>query len=236
MRIKAVAVAAVAWAGLALAAAHGKDILILPEAAKPQVKEEKATAVANDPAEPPLKVEVSFGNSYQDARLIREVRRGGGARGGAGAAAQAVTVASSARGTMFTLNTPGTWQGSAKMTFTQGAPPMRFKVKLARMPAYDLQALTLSSDSLSLAVGGVTAGGTTKYFDAKGKEQERAEGAAYVVQASRRANGEIEIDLRRNAGAKLGKALSVSWTGNLNNGVFFGRGGGFGGGAVMIKD
>src|SRR5262245_22774042 len=113
MRIKALTTAAVVWAGLGLAAAHGKDILILPEAAKPQVKEEKATVVANDPAEPPLKVEVSFGNSYQDARLIREVRGGRVVRGGArAAAAQAVSVASSARGTMFTLNTPGTWQGS----------------------------------------------------------------------------------------------------------------------------
>jgi hypothetical protein len=232
MRIKTLTMAALAWAGLGLVAAQGKEIVILPEAAKPDVKEEKATAVPNDPAEPPLKVEVSYGNSDLDARMIREVRTGRVVRGGARAAAdKTVAVASSARGTLLTLNTPGTWQGSAKLTFKDSAPPMRFKMKLARMPGYDLQALTLSSDSLSLAVGGVTSGGTTKYFDAKGKAQERAEGAAYVVQARRRANGEVEIDLRRGAGAKLGKSLSVNWTSDLNNGRFFG-----GRGGMIIKD
>ena len=58
------------------------------------------------------------------------------------------------------------------------------------------------------------------------------EGAAYTVQARKCANGEIEIDLRRGAGAKLGKTLSVGWTGDLNNGRIFlgGRGG------VIIQD
>src|SRR5262245_12567392 len=105
MRIKTLTMAALAWASLGLLSAGAKEIIILPEqpAQKPAAKgDAKSAAVANDPAEPPLKVEVSYGKDGNE-RLFEA--RGGRAvvRGGREAAAQAVTVASSARGTVLTL-------------------------------------------------------------------------------------------------------------------------------------
>src|SRR5437763_1636829 len=79
-----------------------------------------------------------------------------------------------------------------------------------------LSALTLSSGSVSLAVGQVTTGATTKYFDSKGRAQESSVGAAFIVTAKRGDNGQVDIELRRGAGAKLGKSVSLSWQGQTN--------------------
>jgi hypothetical protein len=158
----------------------------------PAPKRPAAKAPVSDPAEPPLNVEVSSGNS-------------------------GVAVASGARGAAVRFSTPGSWQGSAGVTFKNAAPPMRLTLTLARMPNYDLQSLTLVSGNLSLAVGPVSAGATTRYYDAKGKAQGAPEGAAYTVTA-RRWDGELDVEVRRAPGAALGKALTVSWQGNLNYG------------------
>jgi hypothetical protein len=109
------------------------------------------------------------------------------------------------------VNTPGTWQGTAKLTFKGSAPPMRFTLKLARLPNHDLGELTLTAGALSLPVGRVTASATTRHFDAKGRAQDKAEGAAYTLTARRRDNGEVEVQVRRGPGAALGQALAVSW-------------------------
>jgi hypothetical protein len=85
------------------------------------------------------------------------------------------------------------------------------------MPGYDLGSLTVSSGSLALAVGRVTAGAATKYFDAAGREQAGPELAAYAVTARRYA-GEVDVEVRRTPGAALGKALTVSWQCDLGHG------------------
>jgi hypothetical protein len=144
-------------------------------------------------------------------------------------------VASSARGTTLTLNTPGAWQGAANLAFKDGAPPMRFSLKLARMPGMDLQSLSLKSGPVTLQVGQVGTSATTKYFNAKGQEQQAATGAAYTVKAERRANGDVDVHLQRGAGAALAKTMTVSWVGNTGGG----RLGMIQGGAVqgvIIKD
>src|SRR5687768_14281150 len=93
----------------------------LAPATTPAPKRPPAKAIVSDPAEPQLNVELSFGP----------------------AAAKQVTAA----GTTLKFDTPGSWQGSAGLTFKNGAPPMRFSLTLAKMPNYDLGSLTLSSGS-----------------------------------------------------------------------------------------
>src|SRR5207249_539769 len=117
-----------------------------------------------------------------------------------------------AKGTTLTLNTPGSYRGTARLTFKNSAPPMRLTLRLARMPNQDLGELTLSSGALKLPVGAVGAGATTRHFDARGKGQETDSGAAYTVTARRRDNGTVDVLLRRGPGAALGKELTVSWS------------------------
>src|SRR5262245_1827088 len=64
-----------------------------------------------------------------------------------------LTVASNAKGTTLKFSTGGAWQGSAGLSFKNGAPPMRLKLTLAQMQQYDLGSLTLTSGKLSLQVG-----------------------------------------------------------------------------------
>jgi hypothetical protein len=187
MQSSRLAVAAL-MAGVVLAgAARGEK---MPVPTQPAPKRPASLAPVNDPAEPPLSAEVSSGGS-------------------------GLTVASSARGTTLKFNTPGTWQGSAALTFKRSAP-MRFTLTLAQMPSYNLEALTLTCGKVSLAVGPVSAGATTKYYDAKGKAQDAPEGAAYTVTA-RRWDGEVDVQVRRSPGA----ALTVSWRSDLGWGRAF---------------
>jgi hypothetical protein len=203
---KLMALALCALAALAGAAAAEKLVL----RARPAPQNQRAEAPVSDPAEPPMTVEVSFGAAGAGGPGGPRAARAVGARGGVGSAA--VAVASSARGTTLTLNTPGSWQGTANLTFKNAAPPMRFTLRLARMPSHDLSSLSIRSGSLTLPVGPVGTTATTKYFDAKGRAQQGAEGAAYTLTARRRDSGEVELRLRRGPGAALGKALSVSWS------------------------
>jgi hypothetical protein len=174
--------------------------------------EAKTSDGGSDPGEPTLRVEVSFGNSANGGlpRAGRDTEK-----------TQAVDVVSGARGTVLTLNTPGSWQGSANLTFKGGAPPMRFTLKLARVPNCNLSSLTLSSGSLALRVSNVTVGGgqTTAYFDARGKPQDSATGAAYTLKARRKSNGEVEVQVQRGRGAALGKTLTVGWQCNIQGAV-----------------
>ena len=188
MKRSMLALVALAAAAAAAGAGFGKG---RPLVSSPAPKRPPTKALASDPAEPPLTVEAS---------------------GGAGLA-----VASGARGTALKFSTSGAWQGSAGLTFKNAAPPMRFTLTLARMPNYDLESLTVVSGSLSLAVGAVSASGTTRYFDARGREQKAPEGAAYTVTA-RRWDGELDVEVRRAPGAALGRALTVSWRGNIGYG------------------
>ena len=139
----------------------------------------------------------------------------------AGWAGRPVAVAAGPRGTTLTLDTPGSWQGRAALTFKGSVPPMRLALRLMKMPNYDQEVLTLTSGSLSLAVGPVTAGVTTRYFDARGRAQDAPEGAAYIVVA-RRWEGEVEVQVRRSRGVALGKNLTISWRSNVGYG--YGRG------------
>lgn len=239
MRNMRMTLATLAWAGLIVAGAAAQQaverVQIIGRPAAPAAGPQQAKAVvpASDPAEPPVQVEVNYGNAGVvmagrggiAAPAGRAVVRGRAAA--PAAAGQAVKVASGARGTTLTLETPGAWQGTANLTF-KSAPPMRFTTKLTRMPAYDLQTLNITSGTMTLQVGNVGANATTKYFDKKGQALESGTGAAYTVRAKRTANGEIEVDLRRGAGAALGKAVSLSWAANLNQGrgaIMFGGAG-----------
>jgi hypothetical protein len=192
-------------AALAPVLLTGTRLREIAPVSSPAPKRPAAKAPASDPAEPPLKIEARYG-----AVPVPEQAR------------QAVAVASSARGTRLTLNTPGGWQGQASLTFKGCAPPMRFTLTLARMPSYDLGSLTLVSGKLALAVGPVSATPTTRHFDAAGRAQKAPEGAAYTVTA-RRWDGELDVELRRAPGAALGKALSVSWQSNIGHGHFLGE-------------
>src|SRR5262245_24168685 len=111
MRIGTLTLAALAWAALGLGGASAEKLLQnVREAPRPAAKE-VAKAATTDPAEPPLSVEVSFGNEGNGQRLIREA--GGRVQvlqGGRMGPGQAVSVVSGARGTVLTLNTPGAWQ------------------------------------------------------------------------------------------------------------------------------
>jgi hypothetical protein len=189
MKSSRLAVAALAAVVFAGAASACK----LPALTSPAPPRPAGQAPVSDPAEPPLSAEVSPGGS-------------------------GLTVASSARGTTLKFNTTGTWQGSAGVNFKEGAAPMRFTLTLAQMPNYNLESLTLTSGGLSLAVGPVSAGSTTKYFDANGRAQDAPERAAYTVTATRYAGGEVDIQVRRAPGATLGKALTVTWKSDPGHG------------------
>jgi hypothetical protein len=201
MSAKTLVIAAVAWAALGLAGARAEKRLLELPAVRPAA-DVKSTATSSDPAEPPMQVEMRS-NSSPYGRAVN---------GG-----QKVEVASCARGTTLKLPTSGGYNGSASVTFKNSSPPMRFKMELSRMPSYDLQALTLTSGTVSLQVGAVSSSATTRYFNAKGQEQESSTGAAYTVTARRGDNGLVVVELRRAAGATLGKSLSISWQSNLNN-------------------
>jgi len=223
MRMGKLTIVALAWAGLGVLSARGEKLVEVPvqqvpvqevqvEVVKkdgklikvvrrqPQAGDSKATATSSDPAEPPVQVEMTDSNLYTP-------------RGGL--AAHKVEVTSGAKGTTLKLPTSGSYTGSASVTFKNSAPPMRFKMELSRMPSYDLSSLTLTSGSVSLSVGQVGTAGTTAYFDAKGKAQESSAGAAFTVTAKRGDNGQVDVELRRAAGAKLGKSVSVSWQSNI---------------------
>lgn len=255
MRINRMTLATLAWAGLAVATAAAQQeaqqravdqrLEALGRARKAQPaapnQQAKAPAQASDPAEPPLQVEVSYTNAggVMAARGFAPAGRAGArVAAPAAAAGQAVKVASGAKGTVLALETPGAYSGTANLTF-KAPPPMRFTMKLGRMPAYDLQALNITSGTTTLRVGAVGTSETTKYFARSGEALPSSTGAAYTVQAKRAANGEVEVQLRRGAGAQLGKAVSLSWESNLNRGgvIMFGGAGGMGGpGGIIISD
>jgi hypothetical protein len=194
MRLKTLTLAALAWASLGLASALAEKVLKELPAVRP-VPAEKATTTSSDPAEPPLQVEMSADGYYSTGQ----------------AGARKVTVASSARGTTLTLPTSGSYSGSARLTFKNTAAPMRFTTRRTGLPNYDFSSLRLSSDSLSLEVGQVGTTATTRYFDAKGRPQDSATGASYTVTAKRGDNGQVNVELRRAAGATLGKNLTIQW-------------------------
>lgn len=157
-----------------------------------------AGLAAATPPEPPVKVEASL-NAAAGGRATRGVTAG------------AVETTSGPAGTKLKLATHGSMSGSWSLDFKSGPPPMRFTLTLTRMPNYDLSTLTLTSGKLSLPVGRVSTAAATKYFDAKGREQAGAAGAAYTIQAKRTSNGDIDIQLRRGRGAALEKSLGLSW-------------------------
>jgi hypothetical protein len=192
------------WATVALAGASRGETPrgFVPAPPRPIAK---APATVSDPAEPPVKVEAAYDDE--------------GAVPAPGQARQAVAVAASARGTTLTLNTPGWYKGSAWLTFNNPAPPMRFTIRLAGLHELDLEKLSLSSGRLSLHVGPVTASGTTKYFDATGREQDKPEGAAYTVKARRWSNGQVDVQLQRAPGATLDRGLTVTWRGDVGEGL-----------------
>jgi hypothetical protein len=190
------ALAAVVLTGAAL----GEVVPLVQPAPRPAAK-----APVSDPAEPPMTVEVSYDDRPPGG--VPRTPRGG--RGGW--TGRSVPVAGGAKGATLTLETPGWSQGWASLTFNGSAPPMRFTMRLTRMPNAGLSSLSLTSGALSLRVGPVTASATTRHFDAKGQAQEAEKGAAYTLTARRRDNGEVEVQLRRGPGAALGKELTVSW-------------------------
>jgi hypothetical protein len=153
----------------------------------PAPKRPATLAAVSDPAEPPLKVEVSTGGP-----------------------AKPVTAA----GTTLKFDTTGASHGQANLTFKNASPPMGFTLTLAKMPSYDLESLTIASGSLSLAVGPVSASPTTRYFDARGRALKGPDGAAYTLTA-RRWEGEVDIEIRRASGAAMRKELTVSWKSRL---------------------
>jgi hypothetical protein len=93
---------------------------------------------------------------------------------------------------------------------------MRFTLTLAKMPGCDLAELTLTSGGVSLAVGQVTGNPSTRFFDARGRARDKAEGAAFTVTARRWDGGEVDVEVKRAPGAALGQALTLSWTSNLH--------------------
>ena len=110
MRIRTLLIVGLAWATLGLTAARAeKRALIEREApAKPALQPAKAaTTASSDPAEPPVKVEVSFTSDV----YARTGRVDG----------TAVPVTSGAKGTTLTLTTPGGYNGTAQLTFTNSA-------------------------------------------------------------------------------------------------------------------
>jgi hypothetical protein len=159
----------------------------------------------SDPAEPPMTVLASYDDKAPDGapRIPRGGRTG-----------RPVAVAGGPKGVTLTLDTLGTWQGWSTLTFKNAAPPMRFTLRLAKMPSYDLGALTLASGNVSLTVESVSASPTTRYFDAKGRALKGPEGAAYTLTA-RRWDGEVDVEVRRAPGAALGKELTISWKSRL---------------------
>jgi len=201
--------------GVALSAASGEAPVQLQRgiAARPGAPGPAEKAPASDPAEPPLKVEVSYSSPGAGGPGVGGMApRGIAVRGpGAAAGASSVSVATGAKGTTLTLSTPGSYRGTGKLTFKNSAPPMRLTLRLEGMPNQDLGELTLGSGALKLAVGAVGAGPTTRYFDARGKAQEADSGAAYTVTARRRGDGTVDVLLRRSPGAALGKELTLSW-------------------------
>jgi hypothetical protein len=210
---------ALALFGAALGAAglRAEKPIPPPDARALPAPDVKLPAPTNDPAEPAPKVTVSF--SHEVAAGVADLVVVRGARRPLDTA-RAVAVASSARGTTLTGSTPGMGNGSAALTFKDGAPPMRFTLRLARMPANDLSSLSLTSGSLALPLGRVSTATTTKYFDARGKALDGPTGAAYTVKARRAAgaggNDTVELQVRRAPGARLGKAFTVSWAGHIN--------------------
>ena len=191
---------AVAAAVILAGAAPGERCLLRPLSQPASKRPAGLTAVA-DPAEPPMAVQASCDE--------------GGLRPPQSAwAGRPVAVAAGPKGTTLTLETPTWTQGRAALTFKNAAPPMRFSLRLLKMPPYDQEAFTLTSGTLSLAVGPVSASVTTKHFDARGREQRGPEGASYTVTA-RRWDGEVEVEVRRSRGAALGKELVVGWRSDL---------------------
>jgi hypothetical protein len=212
MRMGKLMIVALAWASTGLLSARAEKLVEVPQVQVEVVQKDgkvikvvrggaqggdsKAAAASTDPAEPPVQVEMTSPGYYARA----------GAAGG-----QKVEVTSGARGTTLKLPTSGAYTGSASVTFKNSAPPMRFKMQLSRLQNYDLQTLSLTSGSVTLQVGSVSTSATTKYFNAKGQEQDTAVGAAYTVTAKRGDNGQVDVELRRAAGATLGKSLTIQW-------------------------
>jgi hypothetical protein len=205
VRISKLMVAVLAWGSLGVASASADKIINdKEEPLKRPVATEKSTATSSDPAEPPLQVEVKYTGAFTGSRV--------GAPPG-----QKIAVGSGARGTMLTVPSHHGTDGTVELTFKNSAAPMRFTTRLTGMPPYDLSTLSLTSGSLTLQVGSLGTAATTAYFDSKGRVQEGAAGAAYTVTAKRGENGQVDVELRRAAGAKLGKSVSISWQSNLDN-------------------
>jgi hypothetical protein len=112
---------------------------------------------------------------------------------------------------MLTVPTQPSWQGSTHLSFKNSAPPMCFTTRLTGMPNYDLTKLRLSSGSVTMQIGPVRTTAATRYFNARGQEQDGPTGAAYIVCAKRGENGQVDVELRRAPGATQGKSLSLTW-------------------------
>jgi hypothetical protein len=180
---------------LAAGAAEAEKRRFVPVPPAPPAK-----APVGDPAEAPVTAEVA----YDDFGVAPAPVPG-----------KRVTAVSSAKATTLTLDTPGWYTGSARLTFKGAAPPMRFTVRLARVHEMDLDKLTVSAGRLNLSLGRVSASATTRYFDAMGREQKAPERAAYTVTARRWGGGVVDVQLRRASGAELSREMTVSWRGAL---------------------
>jgi hypothetical protein len=158
----------------------------------------QAPSAASDPAEPTLEVEAVSGTTG-----IISARRPPGTH--------QLRVSSGPRAPTLTVPAPHASNGLVRLTFRNAAPPMRFTLRLTGMPGCDLDTLRLSSGSLSLALGEVTTSATTRYFDPKGQPLDDTTGAAYTVTTRRKDNAEVDVQVRRGAGAAMGKTITVYW-------------------------
>jgi hypothetical protein len=185
-RVLASLALALALAGAALA---GRIVFVPVPPAPP------AKAPVGDPAEPPLRAEVDY-TDFERAPLLAQGQR--------------VTAVSSAAGTTLTLETRRRHAGTARLTFKEAAAPMAFTVRLAGLPEWEQEALTVTSGRLRLPLGPVTATPTTSYFD-MGRGQKGPDHAVYAVTARRWGGGVVDVQLRRAPGAALSRQLTVSW-------------------------
>lgn len=178
-------------------------VALIPAIACPLCVPSASGGVKGDPAEPAPRLLVVFGG---DALLATF-------KGPADPLADRRTheVISGARGTTVKVNTPGTGQGVAMLKFEGCAPPMRFVVKLSRVPANDLRELAVVSGRLKLELGGGGSVARWRYFDGDGRELESSDGAAYLVRGGRDKGKDITVELHRRPGATLDKTVSLTW-------------------------
>src|SRR5262245_26532498 len=183
MRTSTLSILWLTWAGLLLASARGETKIII--AAPPTEQDDKvlrglikAIQEQNSP-EPTLRVELSYPSN------IFECTAPG---------TQNADVESGYKGTTVQVPVYSLSRGTAQLVFKNAAPPMRFTMKLTGGQSADLSALSLTSGSLTLAIGPVGEAEVTRAFDAKGRAWHRGKGAAYTVRAKRTGSA-IEVEL-----------------------------------------